>query len=225
MLVLIVYTTEYQIATIVDSSRLLISIFTSVMVSLLIKSFMKSVMKKFKTTSLAINHLFTRLNISLHNFTHFTILSSFGPCTRITWNKNHHSFCYRSYFLHGDYNKWKSVTTLRSNFLTRKLRLPKFSKYAHKSHFTWTCMFHYWNLEAVAEWRIPYSNLAISHQPTESSCAIMAGKSNMELMLQDENRIPSFLFKWWNPVIVTAIGVATVFVLRYSQRRPLISGT
>jgi hypothetical protein len=47
----------------------------------------------------------------------------------------------------------------------------------------------------------------------------------MELLVRDENRIEPFLTKWWNPVIVSAIGVVTVITVRYSQRRPLLSGT
>lgn len=53
----------------------------------------------------------------------------------------------------------------------------------------------------------------------------MAGKSNMELLLRDDDRIDSFLSKWWNPVAISAVGVVTVFIVRYAQRRPLISGT
>jgi hypothetical protein len=53
----------------------------------------------------------------------------------------------------------------------------------------------------------------------------MAGKSNMELLLRDENRIDPVLAKWWNPVVASAIGVVTVVLVRYSQRRPLVSGT
>lgn len=53
----------------------------------------------------------------------------------------------------------------------------------------------------------------------------MAGKSNMELFLRDEDRIDPFLSKWWNPVIASAVGVVTVIFMRHSQRRPLISGT
>jgi hypothetical protein len=53
----------------------------------------------------------------------------------------------------------------------------------------------------------------------------MAGKSNMELLLRDEDRIEPVLKKWWNPVVASAIGVVTVLLVRYSQRRPVLSGT
>jgi hypothetical protein len=53
----------------------------------------------------------------------------------------------------------------------------------------------------------------------------MAGKSNMELLLPDDDRIDPFLSKWWNPVIASTVGVVTVILVRYAQRRPLISGT
>jgi hypothetical protein len=56
------------------------------------------------------------------------------------------------------------------------------------------------------------------------SFASMAGKSNLELLQRDEHRIDPFLSKWWNPVIASVLGVTTVFVLRYGQRRPLLSG-
>jgi len=52
----------------------------------------------------------------------------------------------------------------------------------------------------------------------------MAGKSNMELLLRDETRIEPFLSKWWNPAAATAVGLVAVLFLRYSQRRPLLSG-
>ncbi|XP_023717255.1 NADH dehydrogenase [ubiquinone] 1 subunit C2 [Cryptotermes secundus] len=52
----------------------------------------------------------------------------------------------------------------------------------------------------------------------------MAGKSNMELLLRDEDRIDPFLSKWWNPVAASVVGVITVVFVRHAQRRPLISG-
>jgi hypothetical protein len=190
------------------------------MVSLLITSFMKSVIPKFKTTSLATNHIFTRL---FHKAIIFRSMHT--DHMKQKSSQKRHRFCYRSYVMLGEYSDCKCAAYFRRNCLTRKLRIPKFSKYAYKSHFPRTCMFDYWNLEAMAEWRIPYSNLAISHQLTESSCAIMAGKSNMELLLRDADRIEPFLSRWWNPVAASTIGVITVFIVRYSQRRPLISGT
>ena len=53
----------------------------------------------------------------------------------------------------------------------------------------------------------------------------MAGKSNMELLLRDEDRIDSVLSKWWNPSAAAAIGLVTILFLRGYQRRPLYSGT
>jgi hypothetical protein len=53
----------------------------------------------------------------------------------------------------------------------------------------------------------------------------MAGKSNMELLMRDEDRIDSVLSKWWNPSAAAAVGLVTVVFLRAFQRRPLYSGT
>jgi len=53
----------------------------------------------------------------------------------------------------------------------------------------------------------------------------MAGKSNMELLLRDEDRIDSVLSKWWNPAAAATIGLVTIVFLRAFQRRPLYSGT
>jgi len=41
----------------------------------------------------------------------------------------------------------------------------------------------------------------------------MAGKSNMELLLREEDRIDSVLSKWWNPAAAAAVGpVSAVFL-------------
>jgi len=55
--------------------------------------------------------------------------------------------------------------------------------------------------------------------------AVMAGKSNMELLLRDEDRIDSVLSKWWNPAAAATIGLVSIVFLRAFQRRPLYSGT
>jgi len=52
----------------------------------------------------------------------------------------------------------------------------------------------------------------------------MAGKSSMELLLRDEDRIDSVLSKWWNPAAAAAIGLVSIVFLRAFQRRPLYSG-
>ncbi|KDR18848.1 NADH dehydrogenase [ubiquinone] 1 subunit C2 [Zootermopsis nevadensis] len=52
----------------------------------------------------------------------------------------------------------------------------------------------------------------------------MAGKSNMELLQRDENRLDRFLAKWWTPAVLSAIGLVTVAHMRYNQGRPLLSG-
>ena len=53
----------------------------------------------------------------------------------------------------------------------------------------------------------------------------MAGKSNMELLMRDTDRIDSVLSKWWNPSAAAAIGLVSVLFYRAFQRRPLYSGT
>ena len=52
----------------------------------------------------------------------------------------------------------------------------------------------------------------------------MAGKTNIELLTRDPDRIDPFLSKWWNPLAGTFVGVVTAAVLKFGLRRPLLSG-
>ncbi|XP_069685164.1 NADH dehydrogenase [ubiquinone] 1 subunit C2 [Periplaneta americana] len=52
----------------------------------------------------------------------------------------------------------------------------------------------------------------------------MAGKTNLELLTRDPDYIEPFLSKLWNPVMASAVGVVSILLMRYSQRRPLLSG-
>ncbi|KAJ9578410.1 hypothetical protein L9F63_005368 [Diploptera punctata] len=52
----------------------------------------------------------------------------------------------------------------------------------------------------------------------------MSGKTNMELLTRDPDRIDPFLSKWWNPLAATVVGVVTVVFMKYGTRRPLLSG-
>jgi hypothetical protein len=51
----------------------------------------------------------------------------------------------------------------------------------------------------------------------------MVGKSNMELLLGDHDRIDSVLPKLWNPAAAATIGLVSIVFLRVFQRRSLYS--
>ncbi|PSN48308.1 hypothetical protein C0J52_03406 [Blattella germanica] len=52
----------------------------------------------------------------------------------------------------------------------------------------------------------------------------MAGKTNMQLLTRDEERIDPVLSKYWNPVAGAFIGFTSIVAVRFGLRRPLISG-